>query len=228
MPVYCLQKSFSQSQFFTSPAFNYQNFCQGFHWPSASWKLFRGSHCSREPEHWPWDLGKVLRVSKAPPQQGCCAWLVQEQAPSPRNRQRVHDPFGKGTPVGRNGKFFRFTPSEGLYSHPSCWASHTQDQTTGKGETGRLNHRNSVTLSQSFGSQENIQFREFPQLPWSSVYDWLIQTSSNDDNLINLHVQEVIFKASLCTLESINTHDTIIIIKPHLALPGIGEECGGG
>lgn len=45
---------------------------------------------------------------------------------------------------------------------------------------------------------------------------------------MNLGVQEVIFKASLCALESFNTHDTIIIIKPHLTLPSIGEECGGG
>lgn len=39
-------------------------------------------------------------------------------------------------------------------------------------------------------------------------------------------MQEVIFQA-LCALESLNTSDTIIIIKPHLALPA-SEECRGG
>lgn len=37
-----------------------------------------------------------------------------------------------------------------------------------------------------------------------------------------------IFKASLYALEIFNTHDTIIIIKPHQALSSTGEECGGG
>lgn len=41
-------------------------------------------------------------------------------------------------------------------------------------------------------------------------------------------MQEVIFKASLCALESFNTHDTIIIIKLHLALPSIGKSVVGG
>lgn len=88
-----------------------QNFCLGLHWPSAIWKLFRWSQCSRTLTLRPGKGPRSVKTccfrepSKAPPWQGCRTWLVQEQAPSPRNRQRVRDPFGKNTPVEGNGKF---------------------------------------------------------------------------------------------------------------------------
>lgn len=79
------------------------------------WKLNSQPQCSRELETLNLRPGKDPRCLPKPaaseipanpsPSQGCSAWLVGEQAPSPRNRQIFSDPFGTNTPAEWNENF---------------------------------------------------------------------------------------------------------------------------
>lgn len=111
--------------------------------------------------------------SKVPPQQGCHTWLVQEQAPSLRNRQRVHDSFDKNTPVERNGQFICIHSQWGAVQ-PLLLLCITHPGSDHRQGTNWIIKSQKLSQPVHFWSQENIQFREFPQPPWSSVYDWLI------------------------------------------------------